>query len=456
MLLPVELMNFWSKNRIRWAVVVVVVQIALLLLIIPAVSRRLGPSYNQNGFIDGYDQLAANLANGNGYRFYPDTARTMMREPGYPVLLAGLLLVFGGSFTAVKITNLIFALGAAFLIIRIAGRFSNNPALLVIAPLLFLFHPGLVIAESRGGVEIVFTFLLLLFMLTALRAIENNRLTDYALAGAALGLTVLVRSTPMLFPAFLFAYLVLFEKKKQSLLLITRNIACLIVVMLAVLSPWIIRNYSLTRRFVPTASVLGVSAHAGQYIDSHLFEGRPWVMLDHEAAMERSQIAQQLGYPFREGYYQVFYNSVDELKFSQFLFHGVVERYKKDPALFAKCIGLNLFNFWFAGKMWPSTILNIVVQLPYLLFAIAGAILCFRNGRMRSAGPLTLFVLYTVAVYVPILAQARYSIPLVPFLSIFATIAWLGWRKSPLFSNESGVAERNTFSAVLAAEAAHK
>ncbi len=48
----------------------------------------------------------------------------------------------------------------------------------------------------------------------------------------------------------------------------------MVLAMMAVLSPWITRNYFLTGKFIPTASVLGVSAQAGQYIGKHQFEGK--------------------------------------------------------------------------------------------------------------------------------------------------------------------------------------
>ena len=72
----------------------VILHAVLLFVLIPKISGRVKAFYNQDRFTDGYDQLASNLALGNGYRLYPDTARTLMREPGYPIFLAGLLLLF--------------------------------------------------------------------------------------------------------------------------------------------------------------------------------------------------------------------------------------------------------------------------------------------------------------------------------------------------------------------------
>jgi hypothetical protein len=238
-----------------------------------------------------------------------------------------------------------------------------------------------------------------------------------------LGFAVLVRSTPMLFPAFLLIYLFFAGRQRTPKFTICRNIAIMIVAMVVVLSPWIGRNYALTGQFVPTASVFGVSAHAGQYICTHYSEDKPWVVLDHEAAMERSDLAREQGYHFKDGYYQGFYSSSDELRFSGYLAKRVFTEYEKNPLMCVNCVVHNLFNFWFAGKTRMSTSMNVLVQLPYLILAGMGTVVCVRNKRFAMIGPFLLLIVYFLAVYVPILAQARYSIPLIPFLSILAAIA---------------------------------
>src|SRR6266849_1297698 len=147
---------------ITLGVVTVIVQAILLFIVIPEFSNRLTPFYNQDKSPDGYDILATNLAEGNGYRFYPETAKTLMREPGYPVLLAGFFLVFGHTFAVVKLTNMFLALTTAWLMTLVARRLASSRLLILGSPLLFLFHPGTLIAESRGGVEILFTLFIVL------------------------------------------------------------------------------------------------------------------------------------------------------------------------------------------------------------------------------------------------------------------------------------------------------
>ena len=416
----------WNKRSIAWACAAVLVHALLLFAVFPMFPEfngRLGSSYHQELFPDGYDDLAANMVAGHGYRFYPETSPTLMREPGYPILLAGLRLLFGDSFIAVKLVNMMLALGTAWLLLMITSRLTDRIWIILTVPLLFLFHPGTLVAEGRGGVEILFGFLIVLFYWTLTRAVERERLSDYLISGLVLGVSVNVRSVLILFPVFLLIYLLVVERSRVRMSIACRNVAALVLAMLAVLSPWILRNYSLTGKFVPTASVLGVSAHAGQYINAHISEGRPRWVLDHEAALERDQIATELGYKFKSGYYQCFYRTGDEIAFSKVLLDRVISGYKASPGLLVEVVFRNFLNFWFAGKTQMATTINVLVQLPYLLLAAVGVAVGLRTDRARYIGLILLLVGYVVAVSLPILAQARYSVPLIPLLLILVAFA---------------------------------
>ena len=110
------------------------------------------------------------------------------------------------------------------------------------------------------------------------------------------------------------------------------------------------------------------------------------------------------------------------MAFSKFLVGRVVNEYKSSPALFVKVLRSNLFNFWFTGKTQAATDANVLVQLPYLFLAGIGLLLSLRNQQARIVAPIALLIAYFVAVSMPILAQARYSVPLVPLLSVLGTI----------------------------------
>lgn len=415
-----------SRSKRIWVtlgILTMLLNALVVFVVLPKASSQIQGLYSENRYADGYDQLATNLAAGNGYRFYPDTAETLMREPGYPLLLAGAYRLFGSDLWVAKALNVALAFGTAFLMILIARRISSNALLIFGAPLTFLLHPGTLIAESRGGVEISFGFMLVLFIWTMYRAMDSSRWGDYALSGAALGATLLVRSTPLLFPVFLFAYFALAERRRGKLLVLAGNFAGLILTMCLVLSPWVVRNYLLTQELVPTASVLGVAAQTGLYFATHHETGN--VQVDYAAAMERNKLAGDFGHPFRPGYYQYFYSSADELGFSHYLSRKVANEYKAFPLLFLKTLSLNLVKFWCGGKTSQSVFMNAIVQFPFLALAIAGVLFCLRAGRARVLAPLVLLCVYMVGVSIPILAQARYGTPLIPFMSILAVITLL-------------------------------
>jgi 4-amino-4-deoxy-L-arabinose transferase-like glycosyltransferase len=127
---------------------------------------------------DEYDLIATNLVEGNGYRYFPDTAATTIRTPGFVLVLAGLFWAFGKSLTAVKAVNLMLSSITAWLVYRLGLRITCSAAVAVVAALLYFFYPGTILSDSRGGIETLFTFSIALFMLLLYRALESKKIFD--------------------------------------------------------------------------------------------------------------------------------------------------------------------------------------------------------------------------------------------------------------------------------------
>jgi 4-amino-4-deoxy-L-arabinose transferase-like glycosyltransferase len=406
------------RNLLLVIAAVLVIKAVIIFWLIPGLMQTLAPHYGLNSFADLYDRVAQNLADGNGYRFSPDTAPSIMREPGYPVFLSMLFRIFGYGLVPAQCANLLLSLLVVWGMVRILSRLSQSHSVWLGGSLLFLFHPATVIVESRGGFELLFMALLVWFMVAFLRALENNRSVSYFIAGAVLGGAVLVKSTPILFPMALLPYLLIVERSRATPYKTVRNLALLVIAMVLVLSPWIIRNYRVSGKFIPTASVLGISAHSGQYICKHHAGQGGFHNADTSGGAERQDLAREMGYEFKWGYYQLFYSTADEIQFSQQLLDRVIDEYRRSPSLFLKCTVSNLYNFWFAGRTENTTRMNLVVQIPYLILAIAGLWVWMRRGGARTVGPIVLFIPYYMGVHLPILAQARYTVSLLPFLAI--------------------------------------
>lgn len=319
-----------------------------------------------------------------------------------------------------RLVNLVLSAVTAWLVYVIALSIWQKRPVALLALVLYLIHPGLLIAEARGGFECLFILLLMVFVLVLCRILENGQVRDFVLAGVLLGLTTLVRSTLILFPIFMFAYMVVVTKKQQRIRWAATRAGAMALAMAVVVSPWAIRNHFLVDKFIPTGSVAGISAQAGQYICKNISFERGFYELDLEASTERNRLAAALEYKFKASYYQYFYSPRDELDFSSYLLSRVWQEYENSPSLWFKCAAMNLYNFWFTGKSWGVTVTNMAVQLPYLVFAVLGACSGVRRKQPTQITPLLLLIFYLFLLHVAIFAQARYSIPLVPVLSILA------------------------------------
>jgi 4-amino-4-deoxy-L-arabinose transferase-like glycosyltransferase len=398
----------------------------ILFLAVPYAEKKFPRTYGMD-FTDGYDLIATSIAQGTGYRWRAGAGETMIREPGYPLFLAAIFKVFGYHIEGARFANWLLSISIALMVMRLAQLITGNRRTALIASLLFLFHPGTIIAEARGGVEILFIFTLCVFMLALYHAVETGAVRAYLLAGVALGAVVQVRSTPLLFPVLLLVYLALKAKNLRERLGAVLNVAVVVAGMASVMTPWIIRNYNLVHEFVPVTTLKGVALQEGQYVCRNLSFHTDFYVVGMGAGHERGVLANRLGYQFEgEQYFQVFFNPRDEWTFNNVLFQQAQDVYRRNPGLLVACVGKNLFNFWFLGKTWKVTQLNMLLQAPLLVLALGGLYLLWKAGLLIRVGMIMAVILSILAVHLPLVAEARYSIPVFAFLAIPASVS-LTW-----------------------------
>ena len=413
----------WRKRNFALAgaiVAAVATKAFLLFVAIPYLHNASPTTYRSEEFSDWYDLIAMNLVQGNGYRFYADTTETMLRTPGWVIVLAGIFSVFGHSLTATKAFNLIFSFATACLTYVLGKRVTKSNRLGLIAATITFLHPAILVADSRGGVESFFALALMVFMLLIYRAIETESIRAYLIAGLALGVVLLIKSTPALFPPFLFLYLIASQPSFARVRHAAVRVGAMGLVAGVVLSPWIVRNYALSGDFVPTMSVGGMAAFSGVYMATHRHTGQEHYILDIEAAAEEGLIAQQMGLRFKPGYYPQFYTISDEVKFYRHLGDIVKRRYLEQPSLLLDVIGFNARGFWVQGRTAKATTLNMILVLPFLALAIWGAYAGWRQSL--RVGPILLFVGAFFLAHVAIIGQARYHVPIIPLLAVLACI----------------------------------
>jgi 4-amino-4-deoxy-L-arabinose transferase-like glycosyltransferase len=410
-------------------VAALVLNAAIVLIVLATAASPMAETYSMD-FGDLYDLIAKSLDQGHGYRVDPAMSNTMLREPGYPLLLAAVFKAGGYGIQQARVICVLLAFGAALLLLRLTRKVTGDMTAALAAAILFLLYPGILVAEARAGIEIPSIFTVLIFMLVLHSAVESKRLWQYFVAGLMLGLAVMVRSEVLLFPSFLLLWLLITTKGWVEARKAVVSIAALVVGAVLVMSPWIVRNYLLVHEFVPTATVAGVAAQEGLFTCESSLPGEPFYAAQRRAGYERMNLATSLGKPFTGPYYQLFYTPKDEVAFNHALLNKVSTEYRSHPEILATCAAKNLFfNFWFLGKKEQSTILNVILQAPLLAVAIAGAVILWKRGLLRKAGIIVLYILYIPTLHAAIIAHSRHSMLVVPFLMILAAVCVVSaWR----------------------------
>jgi hypothetical protein len=202
------------------------------------------------------------------------------------------------------------------------------------------------------------------------------------------------------------------------------RVAILVVGMGLVMVPWVVRNYRLVHEFVPVATLGGVGLQEGLYMCRNVSFGDDLYPVGQAAGRIRGELARKLGMRFEGAeYLQTFYDAHDETAFNRILYETAGREYVRDPGLLVGCVGKNLFNLWFLGKTWDITKLNMLVQVPLLVLVFYGLWIVWLRGDLRKMGILLTYVGSIAMTHLLVVAEARYSIPVLAFLAIPAGVA---------------------------------
>jgi 4-amino-4-deoxy-L-arabinose transferase-like glycosyltransferase len=405
-------------------IIVLLFLIKLLLIIIgiPILVFFFPDGWNTGHWPDGYDRLAQNMLQGHGFRFHPNTADTMLRMPGYPLVLMVIFTIFGKSIVAVQVFNIVCSTIAAFIAMHITISLSKSNLAGSFTAIVTMLYPAVLISDGRGGPESLYMLALVSTVALLYKAVFSKRLIYYVYFGLSLGMTLLIKSTIAFLPLTLLVFLVFYLKKPRKVGKAIISLGMASVTTALVLTPWIVRNYSLTSEFVPATSITGVAAFQGLHINKQSSLSKYLGTNLSEAKMQQNLIANDLDLGnIPRGILQHFFTTKDELIFSDYLINHTYSEYIESPTLLMKGIIGNSLGFWFRGKSLNSTLLNIFVVLPLIVISIHGCFIAFQN-KYRIA----LLLLVIMTVYVPhifLIGLARYHVPITPLLAILSSFS---------------------------------
>ncbi len=378
-----------------------------------------------------YDMLARSLVAGKGYRWYAraDTARilpslrnryalelsldhfpeegllTTHRAPGYPLLLAALYALFGlgHRFAVTRLAQAFVGASltpaTAYLALRLGhGRWAAAIAGCAVAlyPILWMYPIGL-------ASENLFLPLVVLTMLTLLEAARSPALATAAVAGLCLGAATLTRARQDI-PS----------EPGATLRLPVRQVAALIIAAAAVLLPWMLRNSLITGRLAYVETSVGYNL----FIGYHPLSDGTFIT---EAAIV----------PLR---------FLDDGERDRWCLAQAARHIQQDPLAALLRLPRRLAAFWgledreltyfyannFLGFIPQPWLALCYILLVAPLIALGLSAPCgMALAANRRGVDLSLALIGTALLaYVPILAEPRFHLPLIPVLAAYAAAAW--------------------------------
>lgn len=182
----------------------------------------------------GYHHLAGCIQH---FSFCGDAFRT----PGYPFFLAIVYSILGSApYTAIFVQ--IFLNLLSIVLVYHIGKTLYSDKTGFIAAVIFSLDLHHTIFIYYILTETIYTTIFLSGLLYLIRAVQNNKLSYFALAGIFYGLSALIRPISQFYIYCVAAFILLwyFRKWKSGL----RAASVMLIAYLVCISPWCLRNYS--------------------------------------------------------------------------------------------------------------------------------------------------------------------------------------------------------------------
>ena len=218
-----------------------------------------------------YHQLGSSILSGWGLAWGPGEP-TSIRPPLYPAFLALVWALVGTeSLVAVRGVQIVLSLFNVLLLYQLGLRiFSRRVAFLAAG--IFCFYPTLLAFNYLLLTEVLFTFLLTLFVLGYVVLVQTGKISIALGTGCALGLAALTKSILWPFPILLcpLAFFMLTGSRLGRL----RLVGCLFLGYLVIVGPWAVRNTALQGEFTVVSTMGGITLLMGNY--EHTPLNRAW------------------------------------------------------------------------------------------------------------------------------------------------------------------------------------
>lgn len=401
-------MSIFSVKRVPYLIFGVALLVALAFVFV---------GWRMQGMVDArpdpywFAAMGRSLARGEGLSAYGTLLHR--RAPLYPLFIGAVFKIFGEHEPLVQLFQALFFASTAFFAYDL-GRRVFNVRVGLIAGVLVALHPALLRYVPDFHLETLFTFLFTASVWLSVRLTEQPSLRRAAGFGVVAGLCALTKTVAVLYPV---VFLVCWWFSRQSS---ARRIGfgravlpafVLLACMGATIAPWTVRNYLVTGHLVPVST-----GFSDAFLRGYVFSKTDYVTLrrppytdgENESNAMFNAICAAEGAVWEKDDYQT----------DQILNRAAKARLLASPAAFVRKTAVGVFSFWYEMTSLPNSLAAGVMALVAWLLAFVG--LPRARSERKQAWLLLAAILYFNLLLAPLLALGRYSVPVLPCLTVLA------------------------------------
>ena len=408
----------------------------------------------------GYQRLGEVLATTGKFTRYPESPvfiPEVIRTPGYPAFVALIYKLFGvGNQMALVVAQALVFAALCVLVFAIARRVASERVAVVAAIGAALFSPFPYFG-ALALTELWTTFVATLAMLACVGAMQSGNTARYALAGVLLSLTTLIRPAFVLLPFFLAIGMPLLVRSQRDSRAL-RGWAALAGAAAITLMPWFAYNY-INLGAITLSPAGGVGRGTWEASWQGRWPGKVQAALTDAATVAPSRdeldrraraIAHDSGLdpaPMLEYVHEwkdihdmwdaptdPTERTTARIAADRVYLEAGLRHIREDPVgHIGRRLTRGAFVLWAAEIPIRFTLINQMpvviirgiwlVQVLLLVAAAFGAFRLARQGRWAETVLLVLPLIYVTGVHLPLLCEARQSLPVKPLVLVLAAIA---------------------------------
>ncbi len=365
---------------------------------------------------------------------------SLFRTPGYPAFIASIYALTGKTPLAVAVVQNVLDSITTLIIVFICMRITGSRRFSLAAGFLYAVNPFAVYYSQMILTETVFTIIFTVATYFFLSFIKTNSRRELVLTAVLMGISVFIRPVaqylPLLLSIFIFLTGLSFKQKIMNTILFLSIFYIIIV-------PWYARNYY-QYQYWTLSTIKDITVFYYEAPAALMARENPKVFIQHyinepleiKGKYLFEKISQRYGW--NEEARKKVNKDINMLK----ILRAEGEAIIKDnipQVLFVHTVGIarTLFPYYPALYRIAANdnaflkIVPAIIDCMVIAFAGLGFLSFVLNLKNNRSNSLTLYCLILLIFYYSflpgIVAYARYRVPVIPYISIFASlgIMWI-------------------------------